>query len=38
MAQDRSLCNKNAPSNLKEIRFTPIALDIGMKKGEVELD
>jgi hypothetical protein len=38
IAQDRSLCNKNTPSNLKGIQFTPIALDIGMKKGEVELD
>lgn len=38
LAQDSSLCSKYAPENMKIVKFSPIGIDLGLKKGEVNLD
>lgn len=38
MAQDTNLCSQYAPANLRTVKFLPIGVDLGLKKGEVELD
>lgn len=38
MAQDATLCSQFAPANQRTVRFLPIGVDLGLKKGEVDLD
>lgn len=38
MAQDATLCSQFVPANQRTVRFLPIGVDLGLKKGEVDLD